>query len=413
LVGGVNSPVRSFIYVGGEPIVIESGKGSKIKDIEGREYIDYICSWGAIIHGHANEYIENRIIEAVKRGNNFGLTTEFEVELAERICNMVKSIEKIRFVNSGTEATMSAIRLARAYTNRDLIIKFEGCYHGHSDHFLSKAGSGLATYDIPLSPGVPKGVVENTLTLPYNDEEKIEKAFEKAGNKIACVIIEPVAGNMGVVLPNLNFLRKIRKLCDEYGSLLIFDEVITGFRVSLGGAQELFGIYPDLTCLGKIIGGGLPVGAYGGKKEIMDLISPSGPVYQAGTLAGNPIVMVAGLAALELLTKETYESLEKKASYLEKGIYDIAEENGIDIKINRCGSMFSLFFTNKPVKNFNDAKNTKYELYKKIFWIMLKEGVLLPPSPFESIFLTTSHSDDDLENTLEAFHSAFHSIPHE
>ena len=413
LVGGVNSPVRSFLYVGGEPLIIKEGKGCRLIDVEDKEYLDYICSWGAIIHGHANEFIENKVAEALKKGNNFGLTTEIEIELAEMICNSIKSIEKIRFVNSGTEATMSAIRLARAYTKRDIIIKFEGCYHGHADHFLSKGGSGLATFDIPLSPGVPKEIVQNTITLPYNDIQNLEEIFEKLKDKIACAIIEPIAGNMGVVLPDLDFLKRLRKLCRENGSLLIFDEVITGFRVSSNGAQGLFNIEPDITCLGKIIGGGFPIGAYGGKEEIMDMIAPLGPVYQAGTLAGNPIVMTAGKAALELITNFTYDYLNRLAEKLEKGIYDAANDSKIEILINRKGSMFSLFFSNKPVKNFNDVRNSKYDYYKKVFWYLLKKGILLPPSPFESMFLTTKHTDVEIERTIEVFYEAFSGLKNE
>ena len=407
MVGGVNSPVRAFKGVGGDPLFIARGKGSKVWDVDGNRYVDYVCSWGALILGHADRRVLEAVAETAGAGSSFGAPTEAEVKLAEKVRSLVPSVEKVRFVSSGTEATMSAIRLARGYSKRRAFVKFEGCYHGHADPFLTRAGSGMATFDLPASAGVTPGTVEDTLTVPYNDEGAAEEAFREHSDRIAAVIVEPVAGNMGVVPPERGFLQKLRRLCTGSGSVLIFDEVITGFRVSPGGAQELYGVKPDLTCLGKIIGGGFPAAAYGGKKEVMDLVSPEGPVYQAGTLSGNPVAMAAGLATLARLNRQSYGALEGLARGLESGLVEAAAGAGADITVNRVGSMLSLFFGAGPVRSFAEAKSSRHSLYPKFFWSMLGRGVYLPPSAFESSFVSLAHSAVDVGAAVRAARAAF------
>ncbi|MDL1965483.1 MAG: glutamate-1-semialdehyde 2,1-aminomutase [Candidatus Desulfofervidus auxilii] len=414
LPGGVNSPVRAWRSVKGNPLFIERAKGAKIYDVDGHEYIDYVCSWGPIIVGHAHEEVIEAIKHTASKGTSFGAPTEVEVELAEMIVKAFPSIEKVRMVNSGTEATMSALRLARAYTRRDKVIKFDGCYHGHADSFLVKAGSGLATLGIPASPGVPEDLTKHTISLPYNDLSGVEDVFAQIGKEIACIIVEPVAGNMGVVLPEEGFLRGLRRVTQRYGSLLIFDEVITGFRVSWGGAQVHYGIEPDLTCLGKIIGGGMPVGAYGGKKEIMSLIAPEGQVYQAGTLSGNPLAMSAGLATLKILQRpEVYEELERKTKQLTEGIKQAAEETGISLQINQIASMFSLFFNKKPVTDYKSVLKSNSDMFIKYFYGMLKRGIYLAPSAYEASFVSLAHTDEDIKRTIEAVYHTFKEIKEE
>jgi glutamate-1-semialdehyde 2,1-aminomutase len=403
--GGVNSPVRACKAVKADPIFFERGEGAYLIDVDGNRYIDYVCSWGPLILGHAHPEVIGSIYFASKKGTSFGAPTWQEVELAELIKNSIPSIEKIRLVNSGTEATMSAIRLARAYTGRKKIIKFEGCYHGHVDSLLVKAGSGLATFGIPATPGVPEELTSHTLNLPFNDFSAVEKAFLEYGKEIAAVIVEPIPGNMGVVLPENGFLEFLREITQKYKALLIFDEVITGFRIGPSGAQGKYGINPDLTCLGKIIGGGLPVGAYGGKEEIMNLVSPEGPVYQAGTLSGNPIAVAAGIATLkELLKPGTYERLEYISEKLEKGIREVLKELKLPYQINRAGSMLTLFFTKKEVKDFQSALTSDIEKFA-IFWQkMLEEGIYLPPSQFEAWFVSLSHGEKEIEKTISAIY---------
>jgi len=403
--GGVNSPVRACKAVKADPIFFERGEGAYLIDVDGNRYIDYVCSWGPLILGHAHPEVIGSIYFASKKGTSFGAPTWQEVELAELIKNSITSIEKIRLVNSGTEATMSAIRLARAYTGRKKIIKFEGCYHGHVDSLLVKAGSGLATFGIPATPGVPEELTSHTLNLPFNDFSAVEKAFLEYGKEIAAVIVEPIPGNMGVVLPENGFLEFLREITQKYEALLIFDEVITGFRIGPSGAQGKYGINPDLTCLGKIIGGGLPVGAYGGKEEIMNLVSPEGPVYQAGTLSGNPIAVAAGIATLkELLKPGTYERLEYISEKLERGIREVLKELKLPYQINRAGSMLTLFFTEKEVKDFQSALTSDTEKFA-IFWQkMLEEGIYLPPSQFEAWFVSLSHGEKEIEKTISAIY---------
>lgn len=361
--GGVNSPVRAFKSVGMNPVFMERGKGSKIYDVDGNEYIDYVLSWGPLILGHADERVVKALKEVVEGGTSFGAPTEIENKLAKLVIDRVPSIEMVRMVNSGTEATMSALRLARGYTNRDKILKFEGCYHGHGDSLLIKAGSGVATLGLPDSPGVPESVAQNTITVPYNDLESVQYVFEKYGDDLAGVIVEPVAGNMGVVPPRQNFLQKLRELTEQNGTLLIFDEVMTGFRVGYQCAQGYFGVTPDLTCLGKVIGGGLPVGAYGGKREIMETIAPTGPIYQAGTLSGNPLAMTAGYETLKAMTEDAYEDINRKVDRLVEGLDDAATEYGIPHTINRAGSMVGLFFTDQDVINYETAKSSDLDLF--------------------------------------------------
>lgn len=409
--GGVNSPVRAFRSVGMTPVFIESGKGSKVRDIDGNEYIDYIGSWGPLILGHAHPEVVAAIRETAEKGTSFGAPTELETRMAELVCERVPSVEVVRMVNSGTEATMSALRLARAYTGRTKIVKFSGCYHGHADSLLIKAGSGVATLGLPDSPGVPEGIASGTITVPYNDPESVRTAFQKYGEDIAAVIVEPVAGNMGVVPPQPGFLEELRRITREYGSLLIFDEVMTGFRVHLNCAQGLYGIDPDLTCLGKIIGGGLPVGAFGGKREIMNMMAPEGPVYQAGTLSGNPLAMAAGYTTLQLLGRPgVYEELERKSARLEQGLRDNFAEKGMPAVINRVGSMVCPFFTGRPVVDYETAKTSDVAKFAACFKEMLKLGVLLAPSQFEGMFVSLAHSDEDIEKTIEAHREALRRI---
>ena len=400
--GGVNSPVRAGQAVGIDPPFISKANGCVIWDVDGNEYIDYVCSWGPMILGHAHPEIVNALEERVKLGTSYGAPTELEVEMADIIVEMVPSIEMVRMVNSGTEATMSAIRLARGYTGREKIIKFDGCYHGHADSLLVSAGSGLATLGIPGSPGVPQDLARHTISLPFNNLEKVSQAFNKFGPEIAAVIVEPIPGNMGVIIPDQAFLKGLRELTNEYGALLIFDEVISGFRVAIGGAQELYDIMPDLTCLGKIIGGGLPVGAYGGKKEIMTRMAPQGNVYQAGTLSGNPLAMAAGLTTLKILKeKSPYDDLEKKGDMLFSGLKRVAEAAGVNVVINRVGSMGSLFFTDEPVTDFETAKASDENQFKRYFRSMLDQGIYLAPSPYEAAFLSTAHSEETVRKTIE------------
>lgn len=407
LPGGVNSPVRAFKSVKMNPIFMERGKGSKIYDIDGNEYIDYVLSWGPLILGHTND----RVVEAIKKvaelGTSFGAPTVTENELAKLVIGRVPSIEIIRMVSSGTEATMSALRLARGYTSRNKILKFEGCYHGHGDSLLIKAGSGVATLGLPDSPGVPEGIAKNTITVPYNDLESVKYAFEQFGEDIAGVIVEPVAGNMGVVPPVPGFLEGLREITNQYGALLIFDEVMTGFRVAYNCAQGYFNVTPDITCLGKVIGGGLPVGAYGGKAEIMEQIAPSGPIYQAGTLSGNPLAMTAGYETLNQLTPDSYKEFTSKADMLEKGFKAAAEKYDIPITFNRAGSMIGFFFTNEKVINYDIAKTSNLDYFASYYREMANQGVFLPPSQFEGLFLSTAHSDEDIEKTLQAAEIAF------
>ncbi len=406
--GGVNSPVRAAKAVDAEPLFIQKGQGCYIWDADGNRYIDYVCSWGPLILGHAYPAVLEAIKEVIQNGTSFGAPTELEVKMAEMITEMIPSVEMVRMVNSGTEATMSAIRLARAYTGREKIIKFDGCYHGHSDSLLVAAGSGVATFGIPGSPGIPEDIAKHTISLPYNNLSSVKEVFDRIGNQIAAVIVEPIAGNMGVVLPEDGFLKGLRDITEKYGALLIFDEVITGFRVSAGGAQQLFGIQPDLTCLGKIIGGGFPVGAYGGKKEIMRHISPEGDVYQAGTLSGNPVAMAAGVATLRVLKdKSVYQELERKGKILFDGIKEKAKEKGIAVTVNWIGSMGSVFFTDQKVTDFNSVKKSDTDKFKKFYKEMLSNGIYLAPSPFEAIFVSYAHTDEALEYTVEAAAHAF------
>lgn len=406
--GGVNSPVRAFKSVGGNPLFIESAKGSKIYDVDGNEYIDYVLSWGPMILGHTHPKVINALKKAAEKGTSFGAPTLLEVELAQMVKKVYPSMEIMRMVNSGTEATMSAIRAARGFTGRDKVVKFEGCYHGHADGLLVKAGSGLATFGVPTSPGVPKDYARNTITLPYNDLKAFKKICEKAAKQIACVIIEPVVGNSGCILPKPGYLEGLRKLTSRYGIVLIFDEVMTGFRVSYGGAQKAFKIKPDMTCLGKVIGGGLPVGAYGGKKEIMRNISPDGPVYQAGTLSGNPLAMTAGIETLKILSRpDTYKKLMAKSALLEESLKDAAKRAGVATKFYRAGTMFCTYFTDKEVHNFDDAAKTDMDMFGRFFREMLERGVNLAPSGYESGFMSLAHTTADIRKTARAAYESF------
>lgn len=402
--GGVNSPVRAFRAVGGSPVFIKSAKGPYVYDEDDNEYIELINSWGPMILGHGNELIHKAVSDAIQHSFSFGAPTRREVEIAELIVGMMPSIEKVRMVNSGTEATMSAIRVARGFTGRDKIIKFEGCYHGHGDSFLIAAGSGAVTFGTPDSPGVTKGVANDTLTAPYNDLDAVQRLVDANKNHIAALILEPVVGNMGCVLPQEGFLRGLRKICDEEGIVLIFDEVMTGFRLAKGGAQERFGIKPDLTTLGKIIGGGMPVGAYGGRAEIMNWVSPAGPVYQAGTLSGNPIAMAAGLTMLNYLNEhpEVYTQLETSGAKLVNGFSASMKKLGLDYTLNHIGSMYTLFFTNQAVTDFPSAKSSDLVLFGKYFHAMLNRGIYMGPSQFESMFLSTALGDSHLDRIIEA-----------
>jgi glutamate-1-semialdehyde 2,1-aminomutase len=401
--GGVNSPVRSFSGVGGTPVFIDRAQGAYIYDSEGKAYIDYVGSWGPMVLGHAHPEVIAAVKGAAEKGLSFGAPTEIETRMAERVIELVPSIELVRMVSSGTEATMSAIRLARGYTGRDKIIKFEGCYHGHSDSLLVKAGSGALTFGVPSSPGVPAAVAENTITLTYNDSEGVAELFAQIGEQVACVIVEPVAGNMNCIPPAPGFLETLRKVCDDYGSVLIFDEVMTGFRVGLRGAQGVYGITPDLTTLGKVIGGGMPVGAFGGRRKIMECLAPAGPVYQAGTLSGNPVAMAAGLATLELIaTPGFFDELGAKTEKLMTGLQALADRAGIAFTTNRVGGMFGLFFTAKEkVTSFADVMQCDQDRFKRFFHAMLAEGVYLAPSAFEAGFVSAAHGERELEATLE------------
>lgn len=409
--GGVNSPVRAFRSVGGQPRFIKRAKGSRLYDVDGNAYIDYVLSWGPMILGHAAPPIINAIKKAAGQGTSYGAPTELEVRLAKEIRAAFPSMEKIRLVSSGTEAVMSAIRVARGFTKRDGVLKFEGCYHGHSDYLLAKAGSGLATLGIPDSPGVPADFAKHTLIAPYNDIRTVQQLVNRHGRDLACIIVEPIAGNMGVVPPAPDFLPALRQLTAENDILLIFDEVISGFRVAYGGAQALYGVKPDLTVLGKIIGGGLPVGAYGGRKEIMDLIAPSGPVYQAGTLSGNPLAVTAGLATIkQLKARGIYKALEEKSAALANGIGEAAQKAGIPLTRTRVGSMLTAFFTPGPVVDWHTAKQSDTRRYGQFFHAMLEQGVYLAPSQFEAAFLSTAHSSADIDKTIRAAHKAFKSL---
>lgn len=403
LPGGVNSPVRAFRGVGGEPIFIDSARGPYLFDVDGNRYLDYVQSWGPMILGHAHPGVVEAVIQASKRGFSFGAPTEAESELARLVVASVPSIEMVRFVNSGTEATMSALRLARAFTGRHKIIKFSGCYHGHADMLLVQAGSGVATMGLPDSPGVPPEATGNTLIAPYNDIEAVETLFRTYPTEIAAIIVEPVAANMGLVLPQQGFLEQLRSLTEAYGTLLIFDEVMTGFRVALGGMQEREGITPDLTCLGKIIGGGLPVGAYGGRREIMEQVAPLGAMYQAGTLSGNPLAMAAGIATLTEMRKPgQYEELERKSQMLGDGLERVINETGLELQCARIGAMFCLYFTGQPVTDYASAKSSDTASYAQYFWNMLARGVYLPPSQFEACFISLAFDDEMIEETIES-----------
>jgi glutamate-1-semialdehyde 2,1-aminomutase len=409
--GGVNSPVRAFKSVGRDPVFIERGAGARIWDIDGNSYLDYVASWGPLIVGHAHPEVVAAIKKAAETGTSYGAPTEIETDLAEEVLKAYPSMDMVRMVNSGTEATMSALRLARGVTGRTKIVKFEGCYHGHADALLIKAGSGALTFGVPDSPGVPAQTASTTISAQYNDLEGLKEIFAREGEDIAALILEPVTGNMGVVLPEPGFLQGLRELTNSYGSLLIFDEVMTGFRVSYGGAQGLFKIDPDITCLGKIIGGGLPVGAYGGKRKFMEQIAPSGPVYQAGTLSGNPLAMAAGRATLKILQRPgVYENLEKKTLRLAEGMKKLAAEAGLPVAVNMIGAMFSVFFTAEEVKDFRSACSSNVELFAQYYRAMLERGIYLAPSQYEAVFLSTVHTDADLDFTLDQVRQVLKSL---
>jgi glutamate-1-semialdehyde 2,1-aminomutase len=400
--GGVNSPVRAFRAVGGNPFFVNKARGARVWDVDGNELIDYVCTWGPAILGHAHPKIIAAVKAAAEKGTSFGIPNPYEVTIAKLICKRVPSVQKVRMTNSGTEACMSAIRLARGFTGRDKIIKFDGCYHGHADSLLVKAGSGALTFGNPDSAGIPADFAKYTIVLPFNDADAVNAAFAANRNEIAAIIVEPVPGNAGLYLPRKGYLEFLRKVTKEHGALLIFDEVMTGFRLAAGGAQERFDITPDLTCFGKIIGGGLPVGAFGGRADIMDCLAPLGPVYQAGTLSGNPIAMAAGLAGLEELGKRAYATLESSGAHLEGGMRDVAKSAGVPVQFNRCGSMFCAYFTSEPVWNLADAMKSDRARFTKFFHGMLKEGVYLAPSQFEAGFISTAHTVRDIELTVRA-----------
>jgi glutamate-1-semialdehyde 2,1-aminomutase len=406
--GGVNSPVRAGRNVGVDPPFIQRGDGCYLWDADGTRYIDYVCSWGPMILGHRHPEVIQALNDALENGTSYGAPTELEVGLAEMIVEAVPSIEMVRMVNSGTEATMSAIRLARGFTGRDIVIKFDGCYHGHTDSCLVSAGSGVATFGIPGSPGVPEDLARLTISLPFNDLSAVEQAVDRFSDEIAALIIEPIAGNMGVVLPNEGFLEGIRSVTTKHGILLIFDEIITGFRVSPGGAQELYDITPDLTCLGKIIGGGLPVGAYGGRRDIMSQVAPEGDIYQAGTLSGNPLAMTAGLVTLRILkNREIYDKIEEKSALLFAGLDDAAQQAGVGLIINRAGSMGSIFFGKSPVFDFESAKSTDSTKYVSFYREMLAQRIYLAPSPFEALFVSAAHNEKTITKTIDAAFQSF------
>ncbi len=410
--GGVNSPVRAFKAVGGEPVFVKRAKGAYLYDINDKKYIDYVLSWGPMILGHSDEDVLNAVTEKLRDGLSFGAPTEIETELAALVCEIMPNIDKIRFVSSGTEATMSAIRLARGYTGRDKIIKFEGCYHGHSDSLLIKAGSGALTLGVPSSPGVPACLAEHTVTLTYNNIEQVKKAFSDIGSQVACIIVEPVAGNMNCIPPLPGFLESLREECDRYGSILIFDEVMTGFRLGLGGAQEYFNIKPDLTTLGKVVGGGMPVGAFGGKAEIMDFIAPIGPVYQAGTLSGNPVAMSAGLATLKKISrKDFYPPLFDKTEKLVKGLKSAADEAGVPFTTNHVGTMWGGFFTgDDSITNYQQVMSCNIPRFNAFFHSMLEEGIYLAPASYEAAFMSAAHSNEDIEQTIAAAGTVFRNL---
>lgn len=401
--GGVNSPVRAFRAVGATPFFVASGQGAHLTDVDDNEYLDFVLSWGPLILGHCHAEVMEVLAAVLKTGTSFGASTPGEIALAEEIVKAFPSIERVRLVNSGTEATLSAIRLARAATGREKILKFEGCYHGHSDSLLVKAGSGVATLGLPDSPGVPRALAELTITIPFNDLDALEEAFQAHRNQLAAALTEPVVGNMGVVPPNRGFLERLRKLTEEQGTVLIFDEVMTGFRVAYGGAQQLYGISADLTTLGKVIGGGLPVGAYGGKSSLMDLVAPSGPVYQAGTLSGNPLAVAAGLKTLEVLRRDgTYEHLEKLGQRLDAGVSEQAKGTGIPLTVNRVGSMLTVFFNPGPVTDYTSAKKSDTGLFGRFFRTLLSRGIYFPPSQFEAAFLSMAHSEEHIEQVIRS-----------
>src|SRR5580658_9728099 len=403
LVGGVDSPVRAFRAVGGTPLVIDHALGTRLYDVDGREYLDYVCSWGALILGHAHPDVVTAVSNQASLGTSYGMTSPLEIELGEKITHAVPSVEMVRFVSSGTEAAMSAVRLARAFTERDLVIKFEGCYHGHSDGFLSEAGSGLATLGIAACPGVPEAFARLTLNTPYNDLAGVENVFRQHAGKIAAIIVEPVAANMGVVEPAPGFLQSLREISKREGALLVFDEVITGFRMAYGGAQAVYGIDPDLTVMGKIIGGGLPVAAYGGKRHIMERVSPLGPVYQAGTLSGNPLAMRAGLATLpKLEAPGFYEAVNNRTERLAQGLRAALAETGMEGVVNVAGSLLTIFFCGGPINNYSDAKKSDTALFAKFFQQMLERGMFLPPSQYEALFVSAAHTDADIDRTIAA-----------
>ena len=409
--GGVNSPVRAFKAVGGTPFFVARGEGCYLWDVDGNRFVDFVCSWGPLILGHAHPEVVAAVKEAVERGTTYGAPTELEVALAEKIQQAFPSMEMLRLVNSGTEATMSAIRAARGYTGRKKIVKFEGCYHGHADYLLVKAGSGAATFSIPDSAGVPEGTAQDTIVLPYNDIEAFNKTMDAMGEEIAAVIVEPIAGNMGVVLPKPDFLAALRQKTEKHGVVLIFDEVITGFRVAYGGAQSLYGIKPDMTCLGKIVGGGFPLAAYGGRKEIMQTVAPLGPVYQAGTLSGNPVAVTAGLKTLEILERDNpYPELERRTKQLTQVISEAAKEAGVPVQINQIASMFTVFFTDQPVVDYASARRSDTQRYARFFHALLERGVYFPPSQFEAAFLSTAHDDEALSFAQDAVRSAMKAI---
>lgn len=407
--GGVNSPVRAFTGVGGVPLFIEHADGAYLYDADGKKYIDYVGSWGPMVLGHNNDGIRQAVIEAAQRGLSFGAPTEMEVTMAQLVCKLVPSMEMVRMVNSGTEATMSAIRLARGFTGRDKIIKFEGCYHGHADHLLVKAGSGALTLGQPNSPGVPADFAKHTLTCTYNDLDSVRAAFEQYPQAIAAIIVEPVAGNMNCIPPQPEFLPGLRALCDEFGALLIIDEVMTGFRVALGGAQEYYNVKPDLTCLGKIIGGGMPVSAFGGRREVMEALAPTGPVYQAGTLSGNPVAMAAGYACLTQIAQPgMHDKLNRLTSQLAQGLLDAAKQENIPVVVNQVGGMFGLFFTDADsVTCYKDVTQCDVERFKRFFHLMLEEGVYFAPSAFEAGFMSLAHSAEDIQHTVDAARRCF------
>ena len=410
--GGVNSPVRAFKGVGGEPIFIDHAKGACITDTDGKQYIDYVGSWGPMVLGHSHPNVIEAVKKAADKGLSFGAPTIIETTMAEKVCSLMPSIEKIRMVSSGTEATMSAIRLARGFTGRDNIIKFEGCYHGHSDSLLVKAGSGALTFGVPSSPGVPEALANHTLTLPYNDADAITELLKTKGDSVACIIVEPVAGNMNCIPPEPGFLACLRELSDQYGIVLIFDEVMSGFRVALGGAQQLYAVTPDLTTLGKIIGGGMPVGAFGGRADIMAQLAPDGPVYQAGTLSGNPIAMSAGLATLELISQPNfYENLSQRTLQLLTGLKQLAKTADVPFSTNQVGGMFGLFFSqDQHISRFDQVMKCDQDRFKKFFHLMLEDGVYLAPSAFEAGFVSAAHSEQDINRTLTAAQAAFEKL---